>query len=53
MLYIDENTDRATLEVAAIDANFDLNVIEAASDEELRNMIVAWVMAGDECLRAA
>jgi len=50
MTFISENTDRATLEVAAIfECNFDLAVIEAASDDELRSMIIKWVEAGDEC----
>ena len=50
MTMIDENTSRADLEIAAIfECEFDLDVIAAASDEELRNMIVEWVEAGDEC----
>lgn len=50
MMMIDENTDRRSLEIAAIfECEFDLDVIEAASDEELRNMIIAWIEAGDEC----
>lgn len=49
-MFIDENTDRATLEIAAIfDCEFDLDVIEAASDDELRTMIQAWIEQGDEC----
>lgn len=50
MTMIDESTDRATLEVAAIfECNFDMAVVEAASDDELRDMIGAWIEAGDEC----
>lgn len=50
MTTIDQNTDRATLEVAAIfECEFDLEVIEAASDDELRDMIIEWIEAGDEC----
>lgn len=50
MIFIDETTDRATLEIAAIfECEFDLAVIEAASDEELRAMIAAWIEEGDEC----
>lgn len=50
MTFITENTDRATLEVAAIfECEFALEVVEAASDEELRDMIRDWIEAGDEC----
>ena len=50
MTHIDENTDRATLEVAAIfECEFDLDVIAEASDDELRAMIIKWIEAGDEC----
>lgn len=53
MTEINENTDRATLEIAAIfECEFALDVIEAASDEELRNMIIDWIEAGDECAAA-
>lgn len=53
MFDINENTDRATLEIAAIfECEFSLDVVEAASDDELRNMIVAWVLDGDECAAA-
>ena len=49
MIMIDSTTDRATLEIAAIfDCDFDLDAIEAASDAELREMIIAWIEAGDE-----
>lgn len=51
MFYIDETTDRATLEeVAIVEIGFDVAKVEAASDDELRTMIVGWVMAGDECV---
>lgn len=50
MLFIDENTSRADLEIAAIfDCEFDLSVIKNATDEELRAMIIEWIEAGDEC----
>jgi len=50
---IDHNTPRSELEVAAIfECNFDLAVIEAASDAELLEMIQGWVLAGDECAAA-
>lgn len=50
MTYIDHTTDRATLEIAAIfECEFNLDVIEAASDDDLRDMIMAWIEAGDEC----
>ena len=53
MLVINETTDRATLEVAAIfECEFDLAAVEAASDEELRGMIRDWIEAGDECAAA-
>ena len=49
MTFIDETTDRPTLEIAAIfECDFDLNVIEAASDDDLRAMIVEWIEAGNE-----
>lgn len=51
MTFIDSNTDRATLEIAAIfDCEFDLDVIEKASDAELLKMIEDWIEAGDECV---
>jgi hypothetical protein len=53
MTFIDENTSRADLEIAAIfECNIDLSKVEAASDEALRNMIFAWIEAGDECAAA-
>lgn len=49
-MFIDENTSRRDLEIVAIfDCDFDLDVVEKASDEELRNLIAEWVEAGDEC----
>lgn len=52
-ILIDENTDRATLEIAAIfECEFDLDAIETASDDDLRRMIADWVMDGDECAAA-
>lgn len=53
MTIIDHTTDRRTLEIAAIfECGFDLDVIEAASDEVLRNMVGEWIEAGDECAAA-
>lgn len=53
MTFIDENTGRATLEIAAIfECDFDLDIIAAASDNELREMIIDWIEAGDECAAA-
>ena len=53
MTLITENTDRRTLEIAAIfECNFDLAVVEKASDAELRNLITDWIEAGDECAAA-
>lgn len=50
MTFINETTSRADLEIAAIfDCNFDCAKVEAASDEDLRNMITEWIEAGDEC----
>ena len=49
MTMIDKTTDRRSLEIAAIfECEFALDVIEAATDEELRNMIIDWIEAGDE-----
>lgn len=49
MTFIDETTDRATLEIAAIfECEFDLDVVEAATHEELRKMVVAWIEEGSE-----
>lgn len=53
MTFIDQNTDRATLETLAVfECNFDLKAVEAASDEELRDMIQEWIEDGDECAQA-
>lgn len=50
MLMIDENSSRADLEIAAIfECEFELDVIEAASDSELLDMILTWIEEGDEC----
>lgn len=50
MFFIDENTDRATLEEAAIvEIGFDPKVVDAATDNDLRAMIIQWIEAGDEC----
>lgn len=49
MLMIDETTDRATLECAAIDADLDLGAVEAATDHQLLEMVQSWIAAGDEC----
>lgn len=49
MLNIDENTSRVDLEYAAIfECDFALDKIEDASDDELREMIIAWIEEGDE-----
>ena len=53
MLMINETTARADLEIAAIfECNLDLAKIEAATDSELRDMIIDWIEAGDECAAA-
>ena len=50
MIFIDEKTPRADLEIVAIfDCKFDLEIIEKATDEELREAIRNWIEAGDEC----
>ncbi len=49
-MFLDSNTTRGELEVAAIfECEFDLAVIEKASDAELLAMIQDWIAAGDEC----
>jgi hypothetical protein len=54
MIEINETTDRRTLELAAIfECDFDLDWIEQASDEQLRDRIIEWIEAGDECGGAA
>lgn len=53
-MFIDENTAREALEMAAImDCCFDSATVDAASDAELREMIQDWIEAGDECAEAA
>lgn len=50
MTFLNETTDRATLEIAAIfDCSIDCSTVEAATDSELLEMIREWVAAGDEC----
>ena len=47
---IDENTSRADLEDAAIfECDFSIAFIKSCSDDDLREAIVEWVFAGDEC----
>ena len=49
MMIIDENTSRADLEHAAIwECDFDLDVIAAASDAKLLDMILTWIEEGNE-----
>lgn len=45
MIFIDENTSRNDLEVAARDAGLPI----LADTEALRESIIAWIEAGDEC----
>ena len=53
MTIIDQNTDRRALEIAAIfDCGFDLALVEKASDNDLRDMIIDWIEVGDECAAA-
>lgn len=53
MTIINENTCRADLEISAIfECNIDCAAVEAASDEDLRALIIAWIEAGDECAAA-
>ena len=56
MLFIDENTSRADLEAAIVnDANLYAQfnekrlLADGYSTEELRQIIEAWILAGDEC----
>ncbi len=49
MLIIDETTSRSDLEVAALMADLNLTAVAAASDDELRNMLMEWIESGDEC----
>lgn len=52
-MHIDENTSRADLEIAAIfECGYSCEAVEAASDDELRDMIREWIEAGDECAAA-
>lgn len=52
-MFINENTSRAELEIAAIfECEFSCEVVEAATDEQLRDMIREWIEAGDECAAA-
>lgn len=52
-MFIDANTSRTDLEIAAIfECNIDCEVVGAASDDELRDMIRDWIEAGDECAAA-
>jgi len=49
MKFLDENTSRADLEIAAIfECNFSCEVVEKASDKELLEMIRNWIEEGDE-----
>jgi hypothetical protein len=53
MTFIDETTSRADLEIAAIfECNFELSKIEAATNEQLREMISEWIANGDECAKS-
>lgn len=53
MNYLDENTSRADLEIAAIfTCGFDCDSVEKAADSELLAMILDWIEAGDECAAA-
>lgn len=48
-MFIDENTSREALEeVAIVDIGFEPSVVDAASTEELRAMIIKWVNEGSE-----
>jgi RNase P/RNase MRP subunit p30 len=52
-MFIDENTDRATLDTLAVEeCGFDAGTIKYASDEALLDMIREWVLEGDECAAA-
>lgn len=48
MTFIDENTDRATLENAAREAGLPI----LADTDALRASIIDWIEAGDECADA-
>lgn len=48
-MFIDENTSREKLEeVAIVDIGFEPSVVDAASDDELRAMIINWIEEGSE-----
>lgn len=48
-MFIDEDTSREKLEeVAIVDIGFEIDVVDAASTEELRAMIIKWVEEGSE-----
>jgi hypothetical protein len=49
-MFIDANTTREALEEAAImECGFDSATVDAASNDQLRDMIQEWIEAGDEC----
>ncbi|WP_425991320.1 hypothetical protein [Afipia sp. DC4300-2b1] len=48
MIFIDENTSRAELEAAAAEAGLPI----LCDTDALRDSIVSWVEAGDECANA-
>lgn len=49
MMFLDENTPRRDLEIAAIfECEFDLDAVEDATDKELLDMIREWVEEGSE-----
>lgn len=49
-MFINETTSRADLEIAAIfECEFSCDVVESATDDELRAMICEWIESGDEC----
>jgi hypothetical protein len=49
-MFIDANTTREVLEEAAIlECGFLTADVDAASDDQLREMITDWIEAGDEC----
>lgn len=53
MTFLDENTSRADLEIAALfECNIDCSTVEKATDAELLAMIRNWIEAGDECAAA-
>lgn len=53
-MFITEATTRPELEEAAImECGFSTATVDAASDDQLRDMICEWIEAGDECAEAA